>query len=297
MKILVTGGAGFIGSQLVNSLRSHEVTVIDDLSSGNRDFLPANVRFVEQSLLDLDAELLRDRDFVFHLAAISRVKGYSYNHFECDLRSTYNLLEAMRKHDVSEIAFTSSSTVYGKAPMPTTENSPLEPISVYGASNLACEALISAYSHSYGITSYIFRLANIVGPRGHGVCQDFIDKLRRNPEELEILGDGMQRKSYLYVDDCVDAMLAAIENSGDKVRVNIFNIGSADSITVKQIAEIASETMGVHPVFKFTHSPAWTGDVTRMLLSIEKISKLWKPTYNSKESIEITVREVLRGND
>jgi UDP-glucose 4-epimerase len=214
-----------------------------------------------------------------------------------NVTATYRVLEAMRLHDVPEIVFTSTSTVYGDATViPTPEDyTPLEPISVYGASKLACEALISAYCHSFGMKGWNFRFANIVGERsGHGVITDFIRKLRANSAELEILGDGKQVKSYLEVHECIAAMLYATGKS--RGTVNTFNIGSEDWIDVKTIAEIVIEEMHLSGTkLRFTGGDrGWVGDVPRMQLSLERIKALrWKPQLGSRESIRLAVRDLL----
>ncbi|MEM2205076.1 MAG: GDP-mannose 4,6-dehydratase, partial [Candidatus Hadarchaeales archaeon] len=210
--------------------------------------------------------------------------------------ATFNLLEAMRACGVKRIAFSSSSTVYGEArTLPTPEDyGPLLPISLYGASKLAAEGLISAYCHTFGFRAWIFRFANIVGPRQtHGVILDFIQKLRKNPEELEILGDGNQNKSYLWVEDCVEAMLLAVERSTENPA--IFNLGNTDRTTVRRVAEIVCEEMGLQPRFRFTGGRrGWVGDVPEMLLDIAKICSLgWRPRYSSEEAVRRTVRVLL----
>ena len=203
----------------------------------------------------------------------------------------------MRVHGVPELVFTSTSTVYGDATViPTPETyTPLEPISVYGATKLACEALISSYCHSFGMTSWIYRFANIIGERsGHGVIPDFIRKLRENPRELEILGDGRQTKSYLEVIECVRAVQFGIEHSHDPV--NIFNIGSEDWIDVVTIADIVTEEMGLSGVrYRFTGGArGWVGDVPRMQLSVEKLKNLgWRCRVTSEESVRSAVRAML----
>ena len=218
-------------------------------------------------------------------------------HFDQNILATYNLLEAIRKNRVKKIAFTSTSTVYGEASiMPTPENyGPLVPISLYGASKLACEALITAYSHTFDLQAWIFRFANIVGPRGtHGIIIDFINKLQNDPSQLEILGDGKQEKSYLHVSECVASILFAIENS--KENVNIFNIGSEDTINATTIGKIVVEEMGLSNVqFLYTGgSRGWKGDVPRMRLEIEKLKAIgWKPVYNSERSVRETTKTLL----
>ena len=191
------------------------------------------------------------------------------------------------------LIFTSTSTVYGEpTKIPTPEDyAPLKPISTYGASKLACEALISAYAYTYGFKAIIYRLANIVGPRSkHGVIYDFIQKLNKNPKELEIRGDGTQNKSYLYISDCIEAMLLGLEKTTEQVE--IYNVGSENQVDVKTIAQIIIEEMGLKNV-KLTFTGGvdggrgWKGDVKNMLLDIDKIKALgWKPKLNSKQAIK-----------
>jgi UDP-glucose 4-epimerase len=195
------------------------------------------------------------------------------------------------------IAFTSTSTVYGEASLiPTPENyGPLIPISLYGASKLACEALITSYCHTFDMRSWIFRFANIVGERGtHGIIIDFINKLKVNPLALEILGDGQQRKSYIHVSDCIDGILFAVNNSDEMA--NIFNIGSTDTINSTEIGELIVKEMGLHDVdFTYTGGTrGWKGDVPKMLLSINKLQSLgWNPSNNSKSSVIAATRSTL----
>ncbi|MEM0358665.1 MAG: NAD-dependent epimerase/dehydratase family protein [Candidatus Hadarchaeales archaeon] len=308
MKVLVTGGAGFIGSHLVDKLlkEGHEVTVYDNLSWGKEEFLKEhygekNFRFLKGDLLDSSSlrKAVKGQEFIHHLAANPDIRKGA-EETELDLKqnvlTTFNLLEAMRACGVKQIAFSSSSTVYGEArTLPTPEDyGPLLPISLYGASKLAAEGLISAYCHTFGFRAWIFRFANIVGPRQtHGVIVDFIEKLRKNPEELEILGDGNQNKSYLWVEDCVEAMLLAVERSTENPA--IFNLGNTDRTTVRRVAEIVCEEMGLQPRFRFTGGRrGWVGDVPEMLLDITKICSLgWRPRYSSEEAVKRTVRVLL----
>jgi len=308
-RIIVTGGAGFIGSHLIDRLllRGDEVIVIDNLSSGKMDFLKEHVEnpdfeFIRLDLLDREQLKItvKDADAVFHLAANPDVRlGVSDTrvHLEQNIIATYNLLEAMRINKIKNILFTSTSTVYGEAAIiPTPEEyGPLVPISLYGASKLACEALITSYCSTFDMNSWLFRFANIVGPRGtHGIIFDFINKLTKNPGSLEILGDGKQRKSYLHVYDCVEAILFAMENSTEMV--NIFNIGSEDTINATEIGEIIVKEMGLQDVeFNYTGgSRGWKGDVPRMMLSIDRIRSLgWKPVYNSEKSVRDAARSLL----
>jgi UDP-glucose 4-epimerase len=312
MKALVTGGYGFIGSHLVKRLidLGWDVTVFDNLSKGQANSLPSvkdsgRVRLVVGDLLDARAiqDALVDRGLVFHLAANPEVR-LGYKNTEVDFRqnivATYNLLEAMRNSPLARsLVFTSTSTIYGDAgKVPTPEDyGPLMPVSLYGASKLACEALVSGYSSLFGFRAVIYRFANVVGPGGHGVVKDFVHKLQANKRELEVLGDGTQTKSYIYVDDCVGAMLHGLEQSVE--RVSVFNIGSEDQTSVREIAGMVVDEMGLRDVrMHYTGGVdggrGWKGDVKNMLLDIERIRKTgWRPKYNSAESIRRTVRSLL----
>jgi UDP-glucose 4-epimerase len=307
-QIVVTGGAGFIGSHLVDRLirEGNKVIVLDNLSTGRREFIQQHLNDPNFKFHNVDllagrfSKYFKDVEEVWHLAANPDVRAALKDtriDVEQNFLATYNVLEAMKKMKVKRIIFTSSSTVYGEAKqVPTPEGySPLTPISLYGATKLACEALISAYSHTFDMEAVIFRLANIVGSRStHGVVWDFIDKLRRNPDELEILGDGNQKKSYLYIDDCIEAMLVSTEKCSQE-RVNMYNVGSEDWITVKEIAEIVCEEMRLNPNFRFTGGKrGWEGDVPLMLLDVSKLKKLgWRPKYKSRDAIKLQVHSNL----
>lgn len=310
MKILVTGGAGFIGSHLIDELIDigYEINCIDNFSSGKKEYIQhhlgeKNFRLIEGDILKINIKnVINDCDVVFHLAANPDVKLGATNtkvHFEQNILATYRILEGMRKKGIKKIAFTSTSTVYGEAvEIPTPEDyGPLIPISLYGASKLACEALISSYCHTFDMGAIIYRFANVVGDRStHGVTYDFVNKLRKNPNELEILGDGKQKKSYMYISDCVNAMIHGFENKEE--RVEIFNIGSKDWIDAKTIADIVSQEMGLKPKYRFTGGVdggrGWKGDVKTMLLSIKEIEELgWKPKYGSREAIQMTARSLI----
>ncbi|MCK4437988.1 NAD-dependent epimerase/dehydratase family protein, partial [Candidatus Bathyarchaeota archaeon] len=257
MKVLVTGGAGFIGSHLVDRLMEtgNQVRVIDNLASGQLSNLDRWIghqgfEFIEGDLIKRDASLeaVEGCSQVFHLAANPEVqanKADPEEHFRQNIEATYSLLEAIAERGgVELLVFASTSTVYGEATvLPTPEGyGPTKPISMYGASKLACEALISAYASMHGFKAVIYRLANVVGPRSnHGVIWDFVGKLRGSPEELEVLGDGTQSKSYLYIDDCVDGFLKGAESAE---QVAVFNIGSMDRTSVLRIAEIVKEEAG-----------------------------------------------------
>ncbi|CAD7777181.1 GDP-L-fucose synthase [Candidatus Methanoperedenaceae archaeon GB50] len=310
MKCFVTGGAGFIGSHLVDSLLASRcnVTVYDNFVSGRHNFIAhhrenPNFRLVEGDLLnrELLADSIKDHEFVFHLAANPDIRKSTADtrlDLEQGIIATFNVLEAMRKEGIRQISFTSTSTVYGEARViPTPEDyGPLTPISLYGASKLGAEALISSYCGSFGMQAWIFRFANIVGSRStHGIIYDFIQKLRENPHELEILGDGRQKKSYLLVEECVNAMLHAITRSDESV--NIFNLGAEDSTEVTTIAEIVTEELGLDDVaFRYTGGErGWTGDVPRFLLSIKKIKELgWKPEHTSDQAIRRATKIMIK---
>ncbi|MEM2110262.1 MAG: NAD-dependent epimerase/dehydratase family protein [Candidatus Bathyarchaeia archaeon] len=315
--ILVTGGAGFMGSHLVDKLikNEKEVCVFDNLSSGSLENIKQWLgrpcfRFVRGDLLN-QADIVKaveDCDIIFHLAANPEVRVGSVSpsiHFEQNVVTTHNLLEAIRKSaNIKVLVFTSSSTVYGDAEkIPTPEDyAPMKPISVYGASKLASEALICAYAHTYGFRTVIFRLANIVGSRSkHGVVYDFIKKLKENPRELEILGDGTQTKSYLHIDDCIEAMLLCVEKSSTQFEV--FNLGSEDWIDVKAIAKIVIEEMGLQDVtLRLTGGVdggrGWKGDVKYMLLDCGKLKALgWEPKLNSAQAVKSTAQNILRELD
>jgi UDP-glucose 4-epimerase len=309
MLCVVTGGAGFIGSHLVDALvaRGDRVVIIDSLANGERNNIAAHIDAGRVTLVQ--ADLLQDgwQDSltgvkrVYHLAADPDVRQGSLtpdSQIHNNILATYRVLEAMRAQGVPEIVFTSTSTVYGDATViPTPESyNPLEPVSVYGASKLASESLISAYCHGFGMKGWVYRFANIIGERSnHGVITDFIKKLEQNPGELEILGDGRQTKSYLEVKACVRAMLFAAEKS-DGV-LNIFNIGSEDWVDVTTIADIIVREMGLsHVNYRFTGGErGWVGDVPRMQLAVTKMKALgWKPDTGSLESVEVAVRVMLK---
>ncbi|MEM3386091.1 MAG: NAD-dependent epimerase/dehydratase family protein [Nitrososphaerales archaeon] len=312
MRVLVTGGAGFIGSHLVDALmeRGEEVAVLDNLSRGRVEnvakwFGHERFKFMRGDLLHpSDIRLAMDGcEVVFHLAANPEVRLGALDtrvDYEQNVLATYNLLEAVREFGVG-VVFASTSTVYGEADViPTPENyGPLKPISLYGASKLACEALISGYAHMFGLNSVILRLANVVGPRcAHGVIYDFVMKLRSNPNVLEVLGDGTQRKSYLYVDDVVDAFLLASRNL-QQDRLQVYNVGSEDQVDVLSIAKIVVDEMGLKDVaFRCAgglEGRGWVGDVKEMLLDVSKIKKMgWRPRSRSVEAVKLAVREFLR---
>ena len=311
-KILVTGGAGFIGSHMVDILMAHgaSVVVLDNLSVGKRRNIKKwlhnpNFTLIVGDLLKIkEIEKAVNRcELVFHLAANPEVRLGVEDpriHFEQNIVATYNLLEVMRKSkEAKTIVFTSTSAVYGDATsLPTMEDyGPLMPISLYGASKLAGESLIYSYCHTFDMHAAVYRFANIVGPRSkHGVIYDFIQKLMANPRELEILGDGTQSKSFLLIDDCVEGLLFGLEHLHD--RFELFNIGSEDRISVKDVAEIVINELGLADVkLRFTGGVdggrGWKGDIKHSFLAIDKIKSLgWKPKHNSTESVRLATRMI-----
>jgi UDP-glucose 4-epimerase len=307
MRYFVTGGAGFIGSHLVDRLMEDgkfSVTVYDNLSSGKKEFIAGHFgkkdfSFVKGDLLDEKhlALAISGHDFVFHLAANPDIRLGTANP-DTDLRqgtlATFNLLDAMRTAGIRKVAFSSSSVVYGEASrIPTPEDyGPLIPISLYGAAKLGAEGLITSFCHTFDLQSWIFRFANVIGERStHGVIFDFIKKLRRDPAQMEILGNGKQRKAYLLVDDCVDAMLYVTRHARDGV--NIFNLGCEDTVNVVRIAEMLVEEMDLGNVkFRFTGGErGWKGDVRTMLLSIDRLKALgWRPRTTSEEAVRAAIK-------
>lgn len=303
-RVLITGGAGFIGSHLADRLQHNgtEVHVIDDFSTGREEWVPSGATVHERDLSseEMPKNVLDDIDVIFHLAAQSNANDPDpRNQFETNTAATHRLLESANEAGVDRFVFASSSTVYGEAPRPTPEDhAPLEPISVYGASKLAEEGLVSTYAHSHDLTAWIFRFANVVGSRLRGaVIPDFIEKLHDDPSTLTILGDGRQEKSYLHVSDCVSGMVHAIENTdgSDLTAPYSFNLGTRTTTAVNTIADVVCEELGVDPSYEYTGGErGWTGDVPKMRLSIEKVSdRGWSPEHESTEAVRRATRELL----
>lgn len=304
MKVLVTGGAGFVGSHIVDRLVADgsEVTVYDNLSTGSLRFLEKSrdgIRFVEADMLDEKSlgKAVKGQDYVFHMAANADVKDNLIEPARClreNTVATSNLLESMRRNDVKGIAFPSTGSVYGEPSIyPTPEDAPFPTqTSMYGASKLACEGLVEAYSEGYGFRSNIFRFVSLMGARyTHGCVYDFYRKLLGDSRELEILGDGKQMKSYLHAEDCVAAMVLASEKS--RGRLNVYNLGHDDCIEVTPIAEMVCEELGLKGVkFKYTGGArGWVGDSPHIHLDNTRIKGLgWKPTRTIQESVRETVR-------
>lgn len=297
-RVLVTGGAGFLGSYLVEALlQKGEVVVFDNFSSGRMEFLAGvDVKVVGGDVRNFEEvkKVFRGVDTVYHFAADPDVRNSvekPLENFGIDFLGTLNVLEASRLNDVEQIVFASSSVVYGNADIPTPENAPIAPVSNYGAAKASSEHYIYTYSQLYGIKATVLRYANIIGPRlTHGVIYDFYMKLEKDPKELEILGDGNQEKSYLHVKDAIDATLLAVQET--KRNFDVFNVGSEEQITVKGIARLVVSILGLENVlYKFTGGKiGWLGDIPIMLLSIEKLKRLgWKPRFRIEKSIFHTV--------
>lgn len=308
---VVTGCSGFIGSNLVDRLLANGDAVIgvDNFSTGQRRFLDGalkhqNFKLLELDLLDLDGltAAFKGGDAVFHLAANADVR-FGTEHPRKDLEqntiATYNVLEAMRANGIRKIAFSSTGSVYGEAQVvPTPEDGPF-PIqtSLYGASKAAGEGLISAYCEGFGFQACIFRFVSILGERyTHGHVFDFYQKLMADPTRLPILGNGKQRKSYLYVQDCIDAILLAMDKAGEKV--NIFNLGVDGYCEVNDSIGWICESLGVSPHLEYTGGDrGWIGDNPFIFLDTTKIQSLgWKPKFTIREGILKTV-DYLRSNE
>ncbi len=309
MKCLVTGGAGFIGSNLVDRLLAagHDVHVFDNLSTGRMTNLERarehnGYRFTQGDLLDETAvrNAVTGCDIVFHLAANADVR-FGTEHPRRDLEQntivTYNVLEAARQNGVAKFVFSSTGSVYGEAPViPTPEDAPF-PVqtSLYGASKVAGECLIQAYAEGFGIQGYIFRFVSILGERySHGHVYDFYKKLRVDPTRLPVLGNGHQKKSYLYVQDCVDAIFTALEKAEGKV--NIFNLGTDEYCEVNDSIGWICGHLGVKPNLEYTGGDrGWIGDNPFILLDCSRIRALgWKPAFTIQESIIKTLVHLQR---
>lgn len=303
-KIVITGCAGFIGSNLVDSLLKSNVKIvgIDNLSTGREEFLSSaltnpNFTFHKLDLQDLEQlpTLFAGGNFVYHLAANADIR-FGAERPRRDLEQntivTHNVLEAMRISGVKNIAFSSTGSIYGESPMnPTPENAPF-PIqtSLYGASKLACEGLIQAYCETFGMQSWIFRFVSILGPRySHGHVIDFYKQLNEHPSYLTVLGDGHQRKSYLHVSDCIEAIHVAINSESSLV--NIFNLGVDGYCEVRDSIGWITGELGLDPRISFgTESKGWIGDNPLIYLDTKRIQELgWGPKYSIEESVRDTV--------
>lgn len=311
MKYFITGGAGFIGSNMTDRLLSepeNEVVVYDNFSTGRREFLAdamKNPRFqlIEGDNLDEDAlkKAMAGCEFVFHFAANADVRmgcEHPRKDLEQNTIATYNVLEAMRANGIRRIGFSSTGSVYGEAEMiPTPEDAPF-PIqtSLYGASKLACEGLLAAYAEGFDFQAYIFRFVSILGERyTHGHVFDFYKKLSDDPTKLYVLGNGKQRKSYLYVKDCMEAILTVVRNAKEKV--NIFNLGTDEYCEVNDSIGWISEKLGVKPELSYSGGErGWIGDNPFIYLDTKKVRSLgWTPKATIKDGVVKTV-EYLKAN-
>lgn len=313
-KVFVTGGAGFIGSHIVDALlgEGRSVTVFDNLSSGHEKFVQphlgkANFKFVRADLLDADrlkAEVA-GHDLVWHLAANTDIPG-GFTNTDLDLKNcvigTYNVVEAMRTTGVQRMLFSSTGAIYGELCRVEFSNEtagPLLPLSLYAAGKLGSEAFISAYCSLFGLRAWIFRFGNVIGNRmGHGVIHDFIEKLKRDPKHLEILGDGRQDKNYFLVEECIAGMAHAFRAAPMTAEkpVDIFNLG-ADSLTgVKTIARVVIEEMGLKDV-KITYTGGergWPGDQPQVHIASTKMHALgWKAKLSSDEAVRLAVQRMI----
>ena len=305
MKIFITGGAGFIGSNLVHRFlaEGHHVTIYDNFSTGRREFVEdvwkhSSFRCIQGDLLELTdlRKAMAGQDFVYHLAANADVR-FGTHHPRKDLEqntiATFHVLESMRTNGVRKIAFSSTGSVYGEAAVfPTPEDAPF-PVqtSLYGASKLAGEGLIAAYVHGFGMQAWIFRFVSILGEcYTHGHVFDFYRQLREHPNRLRVLGNGKQRKSYLYVQDCIDAMLTAVAKA--KQKVNIFNLGTDAYCEVGDSIRWICRCLKVSPELEFTGGErGWVGDSPFIFLDTQKIRSLgWKPRLTIEESVIRTVQ-------
>ena len=310
MRYFVTGGAGFIGSNLVDRLLAdgHAVTVYDNFSTGQREFLEnalhqPGFRLVEGDLLDATrlTAAMAGHDFVFHLAANADVR-FGTQHPRKDLEqntiATFNVLEAMRANGLRRIAFSSTGSIYGEPEVfPTPETCPF-PVqtSLYGASKLAGEGLIEAYCTGFGFQCYIFRFVSILGERyTHGHVFDFYKKLLADPQHIEVLGNGRQRKSYLYVQDCIDAMLTVVERAREPI--NIFNLGTEEYCTVDDSLGWICAHLGLNPQRRYTGGErGWVGDSPFIFLDTTKVRALgWRPKLTIREGV-IRTLDYLQAN-
>jgi UDP-glucose 4-epimerase len=305
MKAIVTGGAGFLGSHLVDRLLAdgYHVKVIDNLSTSTDEYMKPlmdndKFEFVLMDILEKDRLMTEFSGFdvVFHFAAnadIRRGLQDTWRDLEQNTIATYNILEAMRVNNIKKIVFASSAAVYGEPEVfPTPEDVALIQTSFYGASKASSESLIQAFCEGFGFQSWIYRFVSVVGERHpHGVTFDFYHKLKKDPTRMEIIGDGSQRKSYMYIFDCIDGIMLGYQKGAEKV--NIFNLGWEEYINVNKVADTVTSEMGLSNVkYEYTGgSRGWVGDSPLVHLSIEKIKKLgWQPKVSCEDGIRRTVR-------
>jgi len=309
---LITGGAGFIGSHLADKLVNEgiETKVLDNFATGRKDNLLGCIDKQNFSLFDLDLgklgnqeDYLENVEVVFHMAADPEVRtGYDNpkNSFEQNIVNTFNLLQRIKHSKVKKIVFTSSSSVYGDAKiLPTNEEyGPLCPISHYGASKLACEAIVSSFCYNYDIDGVILRPANVIGSRGrHGLIWDLVRKLKNDKNRLEVLGDGKQTKSFIHISDTIKGILQSMKKGENGVE--IFNVGSEDGIEIINVAKIVCKNMKLPNIEIFTtggieNGRGWKGDIKIAHLDISKLKNLgWQPKLSSLEAADVTSQEII----
>ena len=313
-RVLVTGGAGFIGSHVVDILmeQGYEVTVFDNLSNGHRSFIDQHFgkpgfTFIEADLMDKArvAAVMPGHDLVWHLAANTDIIG-GYARPERDFHDcvevTFNVLQGIRQHGVRNIIFASSGAVYGdlcQREVVTEASGPLFPVGCYAAAKISCEAFVSAFAHMYNLRAWMFRFGNVVGGRmTHGVIFDFVNKLKANPKELEILGDGTQVKNYFLVEECIEGMAYAFRNvelNEDKP-CDTFNLGAATETKVVQIGEIVREELGLKDakIRIQGEKKAWPGDQTKVHMNVDRVNELgWVTRHTSDEAVREATRRML----
>ena len=309
MKILVTGGAGFIGSHLDDALiaRGHYITVVDNLILGRKENIAhlmdnPNFKFVEADILDAETmhKVFAEGKFemVYHLAANSDIQKGGKDpmvDYQLTFNTTFQILQLLKEFEIKKFFFASTSAIFGETYDVLSEDyGPLKPVSNYGAGKLASEAFISAFSSTYGIQTWITRFPNVVGERfTHGVIYDFIKKLHNNPKELEVLGNGEQCKPYVYVKDLVEGILYVIDHASDKY--NVYMLGSDSRTKVKEIAAMVIEEMGLDAQIRYTGGDrGWVGDVPEFRYDLTKVNTLgWVAPHNSNDSVRLAIQKAL----
>ncbi len=311
MHFFITGAAGFIGSNLADYLlaQGHQVTGYDNLSTGNENFIAdakqyASFNFIQGDVLNTTVlqQAMQGCDFVMHLQANADVRfglNHPFKDIEQNTVGTFNVLEAMRMNNIKKIAFSSTGSVYGEAKQIPTPEEAAFPIqtSLYATSKVSGEGLISSYCEGFGFQAWIFRFVSILGERySHGHVFDFYKKLLQNPNELEVLGNGLQRKSYLYIGDCISAIMTAVEKANDKV--NIFNLGTNEYCQVNDSIGWICETLNLKPTLKYTGGErGWVGDNPFIFLETKKIQNLgWKPEFTIQQGIMKTLLYLQQNN-
>ena len=309
MRILITGGAGFIGSHLDDALiaRGHQLTIVDNLVLGRKENIEhlignPNFRFIEADLLNMPKmrEIFKEGkyDMVYHLAANSDIQKGGKDpmvDYNLTFNTTFNVLQLLKEFEIKKFFFASTSAIYGETYDVLNEDyGPLKPVSNYGAGKLASEAFISAFSSTYDIQTRITRFPNVVGERfTHGVIYDFIHKLQKNPYELEVLGNGEQCKPYVYVKDLIDGILYVIDHASE--RYNVYMLGSDSRTKVKEIAAMVIEEMGVNAHIRYTGGDrGWVGDVPEFRYDLTNVNNLgWRAPHNSNDSVRLAIQKAL----